>query len=237
MLGILAGLAEKGKGCDYCWRTRLALDKWVCFGPSFRGREARGGTRRSKNEQQGKLPGMEKEVSMSVGIVIERRSVDHPWADHSWRPVAVVPGVDGVEQWRELVRGEDWVRYLCASLPVTLHRKETEGYRLNLSGEQPAIFVVLSPSEDESDAHEVSASHATASPYEAQDYLDCGELIVEPVPMPPALIAWITDFVEEHHKDEPFKKRKRKNHVEDQPIFGKRLHPIEQRFYRGKKLH
>ena len=36
---------------------------------------------------------------------------------------------------------------------------------------------------------------ATASPYEAQDYTDSGEEIVEKVMMPPGLVAWVRDFV------------------------------------------
>ena len=49
----------------------------------------------------------------------------------------------------------------------------------------------------------------TASPYEAQDYADSGEEIVEKVPMPPGLVAWVRDFVERHHVEEEFVKRKR----------------------------
>ena len=49
----------------------------------------------------------------------------------------------------------------------------------------------------------------TASPYEAQDYADTGEELVEKVPMPDGLVAWIRDFVEAHHEDEVFIKRKR----------------------------
>ena len=48
----------------------------------------------------------------------------------------------------------------------------------------------------------------TASPYEAQDYLDSGEEIVEAVPAPEGLVAWISAFIQAHHVDEPFKKRK-----------------------------
>ncbi len=50
---------------------------------------------------------------------------------------------------------------------------------------------------------------ATASPYEAQDYADTGEELVEKVPMPAGLVAWIRDFVELHHEDEVFIKRRR----------------------------
>ena len=50
---------------------------------------------------------------------------------------------------------------------------------------------------------------ATASPYDGQDYAESGEEIVELVPMPDALIGWISDFIEKHHEDEVFIKRKR----------------------------
>ena len=50
----------------------------------------------------------------------------------------------------------------------------------------------------------------TASPYEAQQYQVGGDEIVEPVAMPEAVIAWVRDFVDRHHVDEPFVKRKRK---------------------------
>jgi hypothetical protein len=49
----------------------------------------------------------------------------------------------------------------------------------------------------------------TASPYEAQDYADNGEDLVEKVPMPAGLIAWVRDFAKLHYQDEPFKKRRR----------------------------
>ncbi|MEM7615667.1 MAG: DUF3305 domain-containing protein, partial [Pseudomonadota bacterium] len=41
------------------------------------------------------------------------------------------------------------------------------------------------------------------------DYQDSGEEIVEPVPMPEALVAWIRDFAQEHHEEEVFVKRRR----------------------------
>jgi hypothetical protein len=180
---------------------------------------------------------MDKEVTMPVGIVIERREVDNPWIDYSWRPVAVVPGVTEVPDWRELERGEGWTRFLCASLPVTLHRKETEGYQANLADGAPVIYIVLRESEDDEDSREIFAVSATASPYDAQDFLDSGEDIVEAVAMPPEMAAWLSDFVAEHHVGVAFKKRKRVEHREEEQRFGKRLHPIEQRFYDRGKLN
>ncbi len=51
----------------------------------------------------------------------------------------------------------------------------------------------------------------TVCPYEMQDYANTGEKIVEGVPMPDDLKAWVWDFVERHHVDEPFVKRRLKH--------------------------
>jgi hypothetical protein len=37
--------------------------------------------------------------SLPVGVVVERRKSDHPWLDHTWRAVAVIP-VEGTGAWR-----------------------------------------------------------------------------------------------------------------------------------------
>ena len=172
---------------------------------------------------------------MRLGIVVERHKLDNPWVDHSWKPVAVVPGLAEVKAWRLMEEGPDWARFLCGSLPVTLHRKETEAYQVNLAAEMPAVYVMLSEAEQDSE-HEVEAVRATLSPFDAQDYLDSGEDIVEAVPMPDEVRAWVEAFVAEHHVDEPFKKRKRDGHRQDEVArFGKKLHPSEQRFYDKRK--
>lgn len=158
--------------------------------------------------------------TMPIGVVVERRRVDHPWQDHEWLPVDVVPGVDNVDEWKEIARGEGWVRYLVASLPLELHRKETEGYKVNLSNDPPMIYIVMNMCEDADAEYEIEATHVTASAYDAQDYLDPGESIVEGVPMPEGVAAWIQAFVTKHHVDEPFRKRKRKRYHPDKVEIG-----------------
>ena len=177
---------------------------------------------------------MEKEDRFWVGVIAERRRIDHPWADHSWRPVALVPGLGdaaGAALPRQTESGEGWTRFLIGSLPVILHRKETEAYLQNLSAVQPAIYVVL-------EAGGAGAAPrpklATASPFEAQDYLDSGEDMIEALPIPEALGDWIAAFVDAHHETQAFKKRKRQDLPEDLPLFGKELHPIEAAFYKRK---
>ncbi len=167
---------------------------------------------------------------LPVGIVAEKRRIDHPWQEFKWIPVAVVPGAGKHSGWVKTGEGEGYEQFLIGTLTVEIFRKETEAYKVNLSSKRPSVYVVLRMAEEIEDP-EIRAVFATVSPYEAQDYLDTGDDIVEQVPMPDGMAAWLQNFIDQHHVDEPFKKRKRKDFKQEAPKFGKVLHPIEQRFY------
>ena len=147
---------------------------------------------------------------MPVGVVVERREIDNSWQDYEWQPVAVFPGAPEVDDWRGIEEGDGWIRFHAATLPLELHRGETEAYKVNLSYDPPGVYVVLRDKfeDEDEDDHEVRPFLATVSPYEAQDYLDAGDDIIERVPMPDGMIAWIQAFIDQHHVDEPFHKRK-----------------------------
>ena len=147
----------------------------------------------------------EKSVSIPLGIVIRRVPGVTRWAAYVWKAVAVLPGA-GSADWKELRRDGDAVEYHATTLPLELFRTDTEAYLHGLSAKVPAIYVVMRPSEGDQPLDMVLV---TASPYEAQDYADTGEELVEKVPMPDGLIAWIRDYVELHHEDEVFVKRRR----------------------------
>ncbi len=149
--------------------------------------------------------------TLSLGVIIERRELDNPWQDHCWLPVAVIPGVSSpIGKWKKLRHGEDWVHYHAGTLDLELFKKETDGYRVNLSQPQPRVFVVLRP--DEEGDREFLPFHITACPYEAEGYGESGDEIVEGVPMPDIVIAWIQAFIDTYHVDVPFVKRKFKKH-------------------------
>jgi hypothetical protein len=168
---------------------------------------------------------MEHQETLPLGVVLERRRVEHPWKDFDWRPVAVIPGAPACDpegDWRVLDEGEDWIHYHGGTLALELFRRETEGYRTNLAYDPPRIFVVLRSGEDTECRHELVPFLVTVCPYEAQDYLDSGEEIVEAVAMPPDVIAFVQAYIDQHHVDEPFKKRKRKRHDEEGESFARR---------------
>lgn len=156
---------------------------------------------------------MERIEKMAVGIVVERRESKHPWRDYEWRPVAVLPNAPAMDPsgpWRKLSEGEDWVLFHAGVLEVELYRTDTQAYRETLAGDPPSLFVVLR--EDEDGEHDVVPFAVTASTFEAQDFVDAGDDIVERVPMPEEMVAWMQQFIDAHHKEEAFRKRKRRRH-------------------------
>ncbi len=153
-------------------------------------------------------------IAMPLGIVIRRQPGVTRWARHVWRAVAVLPGA-GAADWTELRRDGEVVEFHAATVPLELYRADAEAYMVSLNMNPPTVFVVLRRDEDPDSPHDYVVHTATASAYEAQDYQDSGEEIVDPVPMPEGLIAWVKSFTDVHFEEEEFKKRKRRRHFED----------------------
>lgn len=169
---------------------------------------------------------MEKEVTVELGVIVEKTRIDHPWQEWRWAPAGVMtdPPVGIVPQetgWIELVKTADGIRYHAGTLPLTLHRKETEAYLANLVTDQPKVFVVMRDEEDVEAEYPLRACFVTVSAYEAQDYMDSGEELVEAVTMPDDLHAFVQHFTEHHHVNEDFKKRRRDRVNVEEEKFGK----------------
>ncbi len=150
----------------------------------------------------------EKTAELPIGVVLRKQPGVTRWQKWAWRAVAVLPGA-GPADWREMRREGEAVEYHAATCTLEVHRAETESYLVALSTEPPSIYVVLRAAEDAEAEHDVEVFAVTVSAHEAQDYLDTSEDIVEAVPMPPSLIAWLSDFVGRHHREEKFVKRRR----------------------------
>ncbi len=162
---------------------------------------------------------LKNKASLPLGIVVERRAVDNPWIDHSWRATAVIAGAPALspfDDWTLLRQGDGWAQYHAGTLALELFPKETDGYCLNLAQTPPRIFIVLRKGEGRAASHEVMPFHVTACPFEAQEYLD-GDELVEVVPMPDLVAGFVRDFVERHPRPPAFEKRKRKAWNEGTP--------------------
>lgn len=155
----------------------------------------------------------ERSQSMPVGVIVRRRPGATRWAKWAWQAVGVHPGA-GPGHWTEIRRDGEVVDYHAATVTLELHRAETEAYLVALNGRPAAVYVILHPNPAAPEGRP-DVVKVTASAYEAQDYGDNGEDIVEPVALPEGLEAWIGDFCHRHHAEEDFVKRKRRPHFED----------------------
>ena len=140
-----------------------------------------------------------------VAVVVERRDSTTAWITESWRPLEVIAeSPAAAENWMLLRRGDDFEQYLANDIALELHRSDLASYRYNLGGLDPRLYVVLRKTED--GAH---VQMITAAPDQAQAMSESGEDVVDGLPMPDAIRAWIEMFCACHPPDEPMRKRKR----------------------------
>ena len=165
-------------------------------------------------------------VLYGVRVIIERRPMDNPWISHKWAVHDLIP-LDLSAGLGALPSGDIALRPLhnaasdldlyMADIRIDLHHAEAEAYAENLQSSDPAIYVVLRRSddvdEDEDDAGEDTADvrlfDVSLSPYNIQDYEDCGEDQIEKLPLQGPIAQFVEAFVEQHFTPEVFVKRKR----------------------------
>ncbi len=145
------------------------------------------------------------QLSMPIGVVVRKSPGATRWAKWCWKAVAILPGAAD-RRWHLLRKDGEVSEFHAATVPLDLHRTDTEAYLTGISARVPTLGIVMRDGEGDDPLDVVLV---TASPYETQDYLDSGEDIVELVPMTDGLIALIRDFCAEHHEDETFVKRRR----------------------------
>lgn len=141
-----------------------------------------------------------------IGVVVERRKVDNPWTDHSWRPVQILLGAPESPPWTRLAGGEGWEWFYAGSAELALYRHETEAYQYNIESPQPAVWVFLRAADGDP---EIELFGASVDPGEAQAHNDTGDDIVDFVAMPEPILAWVADYVRRHPPTREYKKRRR----------------------------
>ena len=164
-------------------------------------------------------------VLYAVRLIIERQSIDNKWQSHRWVihdlvPLEISTG-DGLppsndvhfQRLRQPSDNDAGDALFTAEASLDLHRAEAEAYAENLASSEPAIYVVLRHNEDEDcsvdDEIDIHLAEISLSPYNIQDYEDCGEDQVEKLPLQGPIADFVKEFVEIHFNPEPFIKRKR----------------------------
>ncbi|OGA17251.1 MAG: hypothetical protein A3I63_10115 [Betaproteobacteria bacterium RIFCSPLOWO2_02_FULL_66_14] len=133
---------------------------------------------------------------IKVAVVMQRRETANRWQTHVWAPIGVLTGTPAAVP-RRLVdeRGEE--QWLHSGLEIVLRTTDADGYYLNVSTQEPKVFVLWRMEGENAVPH-----HLTVSYSEASSWMDGGEQ-VDSVPMPPELFAWVGEFVEKYYRPEP----------------------------------
>jgi hypothetical protein len=137
-----------------------------------------------------------------VAVVMQRRTSANRWQSEVWEPWGVLPGYAGDREPRLLVDQAGLQQWLHPGFSLVLHRDETEGYYLNVSTDNPRVFVLWRMDGDSGVPLDVTASYN-----EGGRWLDGGHS-VNSVPMPPEVFAWVGEYVEKNYRPEPKKRIK-----------------------------
>lgn len=140
-----------------------------------------------------------------IGIVVGKRRLTGPWADHAWLPVGVLPAPPDAAPWTLLSSDERQELFYAGPFELELHRSETAHYRDNLASRQPSVWIALRPTGP--DRHEVAT--VSVDPYEGESMAEGIGEIVEAVAMPESVQAEVAAFVTAFHVERAFVKRKR----------------------------
>ncbi len=164
---------------------------------------------------------MSRELIIPVGVIAEKRKAISQWADDYWVPSAIFEGAAAQKPGEVIRQEEKKTVYFMGFAEIFCHATETESYVHNFDSRDPAVYVVLRRDDENEHPLPWYVHMVSVSPYEALDYTDSAEEIVERVQMPNALYARVLEFTSSHHVEQPFKKRQRKDFKNEKPKFGK----------------
>ena len=138
----------------------------------------------------------------SVAVVMQRRALNNRWQSEAWEPFGVLPNYQGAIEPRLILDADGVTQWLHPGHEILLHRDEAEGYYLNVSTAEPKVFVSWRMDDGRGVPLLVTVSY-----HEASRWMDGSEL-VDAVPMPPDVFAWVGEWVGEHYRPEPKKRIK-----------------------------
>lgn len=144
---------------------------------------------------------MDKQVSISVGIVVSSPRAANSNGERSWEASAAMVGENGIPPGDLLKRDGDSDYYFAGAADLNLSASDIEAYRANLTQDEPRLYCLMAR---RSDANAPPLLHlVTADPEEAERYVAAAPDMVDEVAMPSALADLISIFIDGHAEEEP----------------------------------
>lgn len=136
----------------------------------------------------------------ALAVVMQKRPIENRWQSEIWEPVAVFADTATANDAEQVTDSDVLERWVFHGLYLTLRREEAEGYYLNISTQQPRVFVLWQFEADLGVPQQVSASYNDAC-----TWMDAGEQ-VDSVAMPPDMYDVVSEFARQHYRPEPKKR-------------------------------
>lgn len=144
-----------------------------------------------------------------VSAVMLRQVSQHPWGDHVWSLLGLIPGLSQQELTQAAKQGE---LHYWSDLSLQLYPLHCESYYHNLMSGKPQAYFVSQQDADQTP----SPLLLTVDYDEAASYMETGEQIFN-ADLPDELCVWLERFVLNHYQPERSKKRRRKQWYDKDP--------------------
>lgn len=138
-----------------------------------------------------------KMASMPIAVIMQRRTLQHRWADEAWSAVGVVPDRGGLPRLQILGTSPERDHYLVSGLELELYTDENEGYFENVIAPESKVFVLWRMEEGRA-----MPARASVSYVEGTRMFDSGEA-ADGVTMPAEIYAWVSDYLRQHYTPKP----------------------------------
>jgi hypothetical protein len=138
-----------------------------------------------------------KMASMPIAVLMQRRTVQHRWADEAWEAVGVVPDRGDLPPLQVLSQSPERDYYLVSGLELELYPDENEGYYENCVAPESKVFVLWRMENGRAMPVRASVSYV-----EGTRMFDSGEN-ADGVTMSAEIYAWLAGYLRAHYQPKP----------------------------------
>ena len=135
--------------------------------------------------------------SMPIAVIMQRRAIQHRWADEAWAAVGVVPDRGNLPRLQVLSESPERDYYLVSGLELELYTDENDGYYENMVAPESKVFVLWRMEEGKAIPARASVSYV-----EGTRMFDSGEA-ADGVTMPAEIYTWVAEYLRQHYQPKP----------------------------------
>jgi hypothetical protein len=138
-----------------------------------------------------------KMASMPIAVIMQRRALQHRWADEAWAAVGVVPDRGNLAPVQVLSENAERLYYLVSGLELELYPDDNEGYYENCMAPESKVFVLWRMENGRAMPVRASVSYV-----EGTRMFDTGEN-ADGVTMSAEIYAWLAGYLRAHYQPKP----------------------------------